>query len=267
MRFGRANPGSTLKPFPAKANAFTLVELMVVMAVILILASLLVGAMRNAQAGANQISCMNRMHQLQLAWMLYLDEHNDQLPLNQTIPNTGRNSLGSWVTGNPKEDKDTSSIELGTLYPYVRSAAIYRCPGDYSVVTGTKQFRTRSYSISRYMNGDGAGSSNTRIKRTHPAIILPGPASVFVFIEEHEDSLWAGSFDVADRSGFSLSASTGWTSTQSSRHSQGCNLTFADGHNEYWRWTEPKRSNLQTLSTLSKEQAKDLLRLQQSIPF
>lgn len=263
MRCRSFNPGS-IGASPARSRAFTLVELMVVMTVVLILASLLVGAMRNAQSGANQISCMNRLRQLQMAWMLYVDEHNDQLPLNRTA-SPGKNSPGSWVVGNPKEDRDTLGLEMGTLFPYHNSAAIYRCPADASFVTGTKILRTRSYSISRYMNGDGAGLE-PKIKKTHPAIISPGPASIFVFIEEHEDSLWAGSFDVAPRGGFALSSTTGWSSTPSSRHNQGANITFADGHNEYWRWLQPKPSNLQSLSTLNGNQQKDLLRLQQSIP-
>ena len=241
------------------------------MAVVLTLASLLAGSMRNAQASANQISCMNRLRQLQLSWYMYVDEHNDQLPLNRTLPAApGKNSAGSWVVGNPKEDKDTSGLEAGTLFPYVRSTAVYRCPADPSFVVNTKISRSRSYSISRYMNGDGAGLE-PKIKRTLPAIISPGPASVFVFIEEHEDSLWAGSFDVAPRGGFTLSSTTGWNSTPSSRHNQGLNLTFADGHYEYWRWLLPKSPGLQaSLATLRVNRRtsleKDLLRLQKSIP-
>ena len=108
-------------------------------------------------------------------------------------------------------------------------------------------------------------ASNPRIKTAYSSILTPGTEGVFVFIEEHPDSIWAGSFDVAPKEKFSL-ASGSWTSTPSDRHNQGCNLSFADGHVEYWKWFSPKRFNLQNVSTLSNDEWKDLRRLQESVP-
>src|SRR5437773_10577743 len=33
---------------------------------------------------------------------------------------------------------------------------------------------------------------------------------------------------------------TAWWSVPADRHSQGCNLSFADVHVEHWRWAAPK---------------------------
>ena len=33
---------------------------------------------------------------------------------------------------------------------------------------------------------------------------------------------------------------TAWWSVPADRHSQGCNLSFADSHVEHWRWAAPK---------------------------
>ena len=31
-----------------------------------------------------------------------------------------------------------------------------------------------------------------------------------------------------------------WWDLPANRHNQGCNLSFADGHAEHWKWTVPK---------------------------
>jgi prepilin-type processing-associated H-X9-DG protein len=57
-----------------------------------------------------------------------------------------------------------------------------------------------------------------------------------------------------------------WISLPADRHEQGCNLSFADGHIEYWRWYSPKYprdSKLSSSSTVNRNRdVRDLLRLQ-----
>jgi prepilin-type processing-associated H-X9-DG protein len=68
-------------------------------------------------------------------------------------------------------------------------------------------------------------------------ITRPSPSELFVFIDVHEagilDSLfgipWPGSY-YPDQ----------WWDIPANRHAQGCNLSFADGHTEHWRWRKPK---------------------------
>src|SRR5947209_1202144 len=60
--------------------AFTLIELMVVIAIIAILAALLFPVLSRAKAKARQTTCINNMHQLTLADTLYATDHNEQFP-------------------------------------------------------------------------------------------------------------------------------------------------------------------------------------------
>ena len=250
---------------------FTLLELLAVMAIVAILAAFLSAALNSTKARANQITCLSNLRQLQIGWFLYTDENDERLPLNKTIDSPNefifgrRNSTDSWVTGNPKEDTGPANIVKGTLFPYIRSIPVYRCPADLSKVIGQKNnLRTRSYSMSAYMNGDAEGV-DPRVKSFASDILAPSPDKVFVMIEEHEASIWSGAFTVIPKGKFAL-ASASWTSTPSGRHGQGCNLSFADGHMEYWKWLAPKRSNLNNRSTLNKNELLDLRRLQESVP-
>ena len=109
-----------------RGGAFTLIELLVVVAIIAVLAALLLPALSRAKEKARHIACISNLKQLTLAWLVYIDEFDDTLPRNEA---TFTASLpGSWVLGSAPNDVDTKNIEAGTLFPYVKSTAVYRCP-------------------------------------------------------------------------------------------------------------------------------------------
>ena len=62
--------------------AFTLLELLLVMAVIAIMAALLFPALTKARGRAQAISCLNNARQLAVGWALYSDDHEGRLPYN-----------------------------------------------------------------------------------------------------------------------------------------------------------------------------------------
>jgi len=62
-------------------------------------------------------------------------------------------------------------------------------------------------------------------------ITTPGPADVFVFIDDNEKTIDDGVFVVG---------MTSWFDYPADRHNQGANLSFLDGHVEHKRWAAPK---------------------------
>src|SRR5262249_23120443 len=150
-------------------------------------------AFSTTKARSQRVACLNNLRQLAWAWELYINDNDDFLPLNTTVPNPlnpqyfgGLLSSNSWAAGSPKQDVTLTNIIRGSLFPYAgKSVAVYHCPADRSTVVNRPDvLRNRSYSMNAYLNGD----DDPRVKRKDSELITPTPEHVFVFIEEHEDS-------------------------------------------------------------------------------
>src|SRR5688572_17396671 len=71
-------------------RAFTLIEMLVVIAIIGILASMLLPAVARAKQAGHKIKCVSQLKQLAYALQMYADEHDGEYPPRRSAPN-------SWV--------------------------------------------------------------------------------------------------------------------------------------------------------------------------
>ncbi|MHB8523378.1 MAG: prepilin-type N-terminal cleavage/methylation domain-containing protein [Limisphaerales bacterium] len=245
------------KSTSARAPGFTLIELLVVIAIIAILAALLLPALAGAKRRALSVACMNDLRQLQVCYHLYSVDNADVVPPNNFVYNlttaapdqVGFSTNMTWCPGNTRVDMTTFNVEHGVLFPYNRAPAIYHCPADRSTVEtpqgqATHQFRTRSYSMSQSINGvptddPAKGLYNPPSFKKETDIVQPPASELFVFIDVHEDEILDSLFGVPPP-GWSFPEET-WWDLPAERHSQGCNLSFADGHVEHWKWAAPKK--------------------------
>jgi len=74
----------TVRPAKSRPDAFTLIELLTVMLIISILASMILASLVTAKEKAKRTTCRNNLHQLMLGIHLYGGDYNDKLPRGTT---------------------------------------------------------------------------------------------------------------------------------------------------------------------------------------
>lgn len=94
-------------------GGFTLLELLVVISIIALLASLLLPALASAKGNARKMECLGRMRQWASAFMQYTGDNNDWIPREGYDP-WGETYLNNWaqVSGRPLATGGTDSQDV-----------------------------------------------------------------------------------------------------------------------------------------------------------
>jgi prepilin-type N-terminal cleavage/methylation domain-containing protein/prepilin-type processing-associated H-X9-DG protein len=217
-------------------NGFTLIELLVVIAVIAVLMGILMPALSRAREQGKRASCMSNLKQLMLAWTMYADDNDDRIVFGMTTASAETNPTfgGSssqpnkcWVywinpNTNPSEEQKLDGLRDGGLFKYAKEEKLFKCP------TGVRG-EVVTYAITDAMNGHRGHMNGitTVIKRN----TIKHPTSRMVFMDEGQlsPSSWTLFYDQPK-----------WWDQITARHGYGTNVGMADGHVEYFKWTDAR---------------------------
>jgi prepilin-type N-terminal cleavage/methylation domain-containing protein/prepilin-type processing-associated H-X9-DG protein len=222
----------------SNGQGFTLIELLVVIAIIAILAAMLLPALSRAKCRAQGIACLNNTKQLMIGWTLYCSDNGDKFFAGGPVAG------GMSWDANPHNTNIFDLIDPTTpLGNYVKSYLVWKCPADNYKSSANPGPRIRSLSMNAVL-GNGLGSlspvpypGRTYTKKVTKLteMVTPGPAMVYVFLDEHPDSINDALFQFI--AGAPPVAAT-WQDLPASMHCGGGNLSFADGHSEIHKWLE-----------------------------
>ena len=244
----------------ALTAGFTLIELLVVIAIIGILAAILLPSLSKSRERVQGIMCVSNARQLALACQLYVNDQNDYLPYNYGMAGSSFRTNLNWVNNVMTWDLSPDNTYLATitqaaLGSFVSSSTtIYRCPSDQ--VLSSKQIaagwngRIRSYSMNALIGNAGALSAagvnvnDPDFRQFFKLTQIPQPTDIFVFLDEHPDSIDDGYF--VNREGYnrstggydSSSSSAEWIDLPASYHNNSTTFSFADGHSALHHWSD-----------------------------
>jgi prepilin-type N-terminal cleavage/methylation domain-containing protein len=237
---------------------FTLIELLVVIAIIAILAAVLLPVLSKAQQRARSMQDVNNARQLVTGWIMYTGDNQGHLMANgdeanqvltPTDPSLITGTNAQWCPGRQDVATELSLakvpvsqnigdqfIRVGLLFPYVNNILAYKAPADQSFYpdAGFQYPHVRSYSINTWLSPIVPYTSGFQCYYKDTDMIHPGPADLWVFIDENPNSINDGSFICEP--GFGNNSANQWIDYPASFDDRGCGISFADGHAELHVW-------------------------------
>ena len=236
-------------------KGFTLIELLVVIAIIAILAAILFPVFQKVRENARRASCESNEKQLALGFTQYTQDADERMP--NGINGGGR----GWA---------------GEIYPFVKSAGVYKCPDDPTPAVSNPpnpnlpNYKSTDSVVSYGMNamlggGRPGGSLSGQSSPSNTVLLWEAKRAEADFVTPQNDVIspsgnggdcCAGWIDTNNNAGSDPNFDTGvmgspprtgniaWYGGKTvGRHSDGAVFVMADGHAKWLRPSQVSPGN------------------------
>ncbi len=237
-------------------GAFSLTELLVILAMLAFGCALMAPALARTKTNGHGIGCLNNLRQVMGAWKMYAEDHSDQVANNfgfyGTLSTVSSEIYPNWVSdviswyGVDGMNTNFALLKLvGQLAPYLNGkVSVFKCPADTYLSAAQRRTgwtaRPRSVSMSSVFGRSSPTDPNDSTARGLNPLLpqfaqylklprVPKPSKTWVVLDEHPDSINDGYFVVPPNA-------LSWGDIPASYHNGGCGFAFADGHSEIKKW-------------------------------
>lgn len=162
---------------------FTLIELIVVISIIAILASLLLPGLAKARNKAKEIKCLSNLKQIGNGMFLYIDGYNGCFVKEDSSSNEGL-YMGKALCPilnikRPTDGEETLYLKTPAEKKYYlhKNALVFHCPME------TSMRYNHSYGYNRYL------SRTTSVSAYSKMIKIKSPSNTFLWQDAHHHSL------------------------------------------------------------------------------
>ncbi|MCM8829700.1 MAG: type II secretion system GspH family protein [Candidatus Omnitrophica bacterium] len=201
---------------------FTLIELLIVIGIIAVLSSMLLPGLNKAREKAKQITCVNNLRQIGIAFTLYLSDYGDFFPSADDPINTSP-TYWLWMGRGWRK----------LLTPYINSSisssnpSVLLCPSDKTAPINWES-TSYAYSLSFYHSPEQINLMNDKSFTYDTSKIVPTIPQKLSSVKHPDKKILIGEW-LDNHTG----GKNNWWSWGGSR-----NYLFVDGHAEFLKATQ-----------------------------
>ena len=208
---------------------FTLIELLIVVAIIGILVSMLIPSLAKAREVTKRAVCSSNLSQISKAYQLYATQNSNFLISAETREYT--NHAPAWVKHSAWNFEQ--NIQKSPLWPYINSVEVFQCSNEMRDDNLTNGNYLRSYAVNVFLNGRGwvNGIIDNIAKADYPT-------STITFIDEEDPrgynmNSWVAGYN------------NKWVDWPANNHgNKTMPLSFLDGHNTMYHFRNSTTSQI-----------------------